>query len=314
VQPYARGLAAAAASNPSSSSPVINNNNDANNKTRANKANAKVEKVEASAVTGGHVDPGEPRFTEAAVTRLARMAADVMRPPTARALVDAAAATGWPPAVNPAALDAFAWNPSAAAEGGDAAAGRLTRAAAALHTLQGAAEAAAAARPARQQQPQQPQRRRRRGGVMGLGEGDEATTRNDSDDGSVSWVAGALAGPVAASLRRHFTGSGAAADPTRPELLFVCAAKAAGCLAPAVSAALAHATTDGGGGGTTHNNSTRDNTAAAAAAAAAARRRLTAGFTSAVAVAAADIVREHLIPACASADKAGLYMFNPIQI
>jgi hypothetical protein len=47
-------------------------------------------------------DPGEPRFTAAAAGRLARMSAD-LRGPAAALLVDAAAATGWPPPINPAA-------------------------------------------------------------------------------------------------------------------------------------------------------------------------------------------------------------------
>lgn len=240
----ARGIVSgAAASNPS---PTSSSQGIANSSGRKRNVTATAPAPDEGRFSDGR-DPGESRFSEAATSRLARMAAD-MRGPTASALVAAAAAAGWPPSVNPAALDAFTWNPAVHL--------RLGRAAAALQSLQDAAA--------------------------------EAGTTD-------SWVAEALAGPVQTSLRRHFTGPGVAADPSRPERLFVCAAKVAGRLAPMAGAVLP---ANGGGGGGGGGDETRRETHAAAA------KRVAGGFTSAVAAAAVDIVREHLLPACARGDAA----------
>ena len=102
----ARGLTAAAASNPSSSSSSSSlhaSYKGANIDPNAKKVTRRTRGAARGAAAAAGGDPGEPRFTEAAVIRLARMAGD-MRGPTANVLVDAAAATGWPPAINPTAL------------------------------------------------------------------------------------------------------------------------------------------------------------------------------------------------------------------
>ena len=154
------------------------------------------------------------RFAGSLAIRLA-VECDRLRDVAGKLAVDAAGRTGWPPAINPAAVDAFEWaiDPETGDEAGSAA-GDLLEACAAIASLQAASEAC-----------------------------DECVDDVNNDDAdavstSPSWIAEALATPLRDAIARHFTGDGAASDPHRPERLFACASTLTNRLSPIFANAL----------------------------------------------------------------------------
>ena len=140
-------------------------------------------------------DDGASRLVFSASARLESLAHE-LRAPLEDVLAAAAASTGWPPPLNPAATESFRW-PLADDEVVDPRRA-LPRAVAVADALERAAEGV----------PTVPSR----GKVPVL-----AST--------ASWASRALARPVEEKLRRHFGAGGVAAS--RPEMLFACASRAA---------------------------------------------------------------------------------------
>ena len=134
--------------------------------------------------------PAHDRFTASLAARI-RAECDRLRAVATRLAVDAAGRTGWPPPINPVAVDAFEWDVDPSS---DRSAADLCDACAVLGSLQAAA-----------------------GTLASLdGDGiDPATTFE-------SWVAEALASPVRDAVRAHFVADASPAnDPSRRAALRV---------------------------------------------------------------------------------------------
>ena len=221
-------------------------------------------------------DDGASRLVFAASARLESLAL-ALRAPLEDVLAAAAASTGWPPPLNPAATESFRWpladddvvDPRRALPRAVAVAGILERAA--------------------QGVPRVPSR-----------EGVPTSAGVPTPIPSASWASRALARPVEAKLREHFGEKGVAS--ARPELLFACASRAARALAPLARDRLlaagafdhlddAPATSRGGGassfsagaGVRTRDPRTRDVES----------RRFAVGFAARLAVAAATVASDH---------------------
>ena len=218
-------------------------------------------------------DDGASRLVFAASARLESLAL-ALRAPLEDVLAAAAASTGWPPPLNPAATESFRWpladddvvDPRRALPRAVAVAGILERAAQGVPSREGVPTSAGVPTPIP----------------------------------SASWASRALARPVEAKLREHFGEKGVAS--ARPELLFACASRAARALAPLARDRLlaagafdhlddAPATSRGGGassfsagaGVRTRDPRTRDVES----------RRFAVGFAARLAVAAATVASDH---------------------
>ena len=209
--------------------------------------------------------PAHDRFTASLAARI-RAECDRLRAVATRLAVDAAGRTGWPPPINPSAVDAFEWrvDPSS-----DESAADLCDACAVLGALQAAAENTAKLD----------------------GDGIEPATLFES------WIASALASPVRDAVERHFVvdASSPANDPSRPERLFACVTRVAARCAPLVDAALRHgiepATFESRAGGSDAGIRSK-----------ASVQRLATGFAVALARIACDVVEGHFIPATETAE------------
>ncbi len=204
------------------------------------------------------------RFTASLAARI-RAECDRLRAVATRLAVDAAGRTGWPPPINPGAVDAFEWDVDPSS---DRSAADLCDACAVLGSLQAAAGTSASLD----------------------GDGiDPATTLWES------WVAEALAQPVRDAVRAHFVAAASPAnDPSRPERLFACVARVAARCAPVLDAALRRGIEPA----TTSDRSRRapirepgGNPAG-----------LATGFAVAVARIARDVVEGHVVPATETAE------------
>ena len=208
------------------------------------------------------LNPPDDRFTASLAARI-RAECDRLRAVATRLAIDAAGLTGWPPPINPAAVDAFEWrvDPNSS----DEAATDLRDACAVLGSLQAAAEGATA---------------------LLDGDGIEPATFE-------SWIAEALASPVRESVERHFVRerSSAANDPSRPERLFACVSRVAARCAPVLDAALRH-----GFEPATFGTQSRRVTAGIGPG------RLGTGFAIAMARIARDVVEGHFVPATETAE------------
>ena len=209
--------------------------------------------------------PAHDRFTASLAARI-RAECDRLRAVATRLAVDAAGRTGWPPPINPSAVDAFEWrvDPSS-----DESAADLCDACAVLGALQAAAENTAKLD----------------------GDGIEPATLFES------WIANALASPVRDAVERHFVAdaSSPANDPSRPDRLFACVTRVAARCAPLVDAALRHgiepATFESRAGGSDAGIRSK-----------ASVQRLATGFAVALAWIARDVVEGHFIPATETAE------------
>ena len=221
-------------------------------------------------------DDGASRLVFAASARLESLAL-ALRAPLEDVLAAAAASTGWPPPLNPAATESFRW-PLADDDVVDPRRA-LPRAVAVAGVLERAAQGV----------PRMPSR-----------EGVPTSAGVPTPIPSASWASRALARPVEAKLREHFGEKGVAS--ARPELLFACASRAARALAPLARDRLlaagafdhlddAPATSRGGGassfsagaGVRTRDPRTRDVES----------RRFAVGFAARLAVAAATVASDH---------------------
>jgi len=205
-------------------------------------------------------DDGASRLVFSASARLESLAHE-LRAPLEDVLAAAAASTGWPPPLNPAATESFRW-PLADDEVVDPRRA-LPRAVAVADALERAAEGV----------PTVPSR----GKVPVL-----AST--------ASWASRALARPVEEKLRRHFGAGGVAAS--RPEMLFACASRAARALAPLARDRLLAAgafdhPSSRGVGESVASSRVRSSVVASAS------RRFAVGFAARLAVAAATVATDH---------------------
>ena len=225
--------------------------------------------------------PTAPRFARVAARRVHAVATCRLRSCAVALFANAAASSGWPCDLDQSALRCFEW--AAAGDETTDAANALRRSFAACATLRAIAAAAADT------------------------ESDCASAPGEAE-GTVcappgaSWPGEALAAPVAANLRRLFrtetetkTGTegrrakvNELADPSRPELLFACAARSIAALAPLVLETLESLDAFGEG---------RETTSAREARAAAAQ------FAETAAAAAAAVAAERYLPACAAAEE-----------
>ena len=218
------------------------------------------------------------RFAGSLAIRLA-VECDRLNDVAGKLAVDAAGRTGWPPAINPAAVDAFEWaiDPETGDEAGSAA-GDLLEACATIASLQAASEAC-----------------------------DECVDDVNNDDADVStspsWIAEALATPLRDAIARHFTGAGAASDPHRPERLFACASTLTNRLSPIFANALSGYLTatgdDDGIMSSTRQSSTSPTTSAAS---------LARGLALAISRGVGDVVEGHLAPAIELAEEEDAYV------
>ena len=207
-------------------------------------------------------DDGASRLVFSASARLESLAHE-LRAPLEDVLAAAAASTGWPPPLNPAATESFRW-PLADDEVVDPRRA-LPRAVAVADALERAAEGV----------PTVPSR------------GNTPTLAS-----TASWASRALARPMEEKLRRHFGAGGVAAS--RPEMLFACASRAARALAPLARDRLLAA------GAFDHPSSRRVGESVASSrvrssvvASASASRRFAVGFAARLAVAAATVASDH---------------------
>lgn len=205
-------------------------------------------------------DDGASRLVFSASARLKSLAHE-LRAPLEDVLAAAAASTGWPPPLNPAATESFRW-PLADDEVVDPRRA-LPRAVAVADALERAAEGV----------PTVPSR------------GKTPTLAS-----TASWASRALARPVEEKLRRHFGAGGVAAS--RPEMLFACASRAARALAPLARDRLLAA------GAFDHPSSRRVQESVASSrvrssVVASASRRFAVGFAARLAVAAATVASDH---------------------
>ena len=205
-------------------------------------------------------DDGASRLVFSASARLESLAHE-LRAPLEDVLAAAAASTGWPPPLNPAATESFRW-PLADDEVVDPRRA-LPRAVAVADALERAAEGV----------PTVPSR------------GNTPTLAS-----TASWASRALARPMEEKLRRHFGAGGVAAS--RPEMLFACASRAARALAPLARDRLLAA------GAFDHPSSRRVGESVASSrvrssVVASAARRFAVGFAARLAVAAATVASDH---------------------
>ena len=205
-------------------------------------------------------DDGASRLVFSASARLESLAHE-LRAPLEDVLAAAAASTGWPPPLNPAATESFRW-PLADDEVVDPRRA-LPRAVAVADALERAAEGV----------PTVPSR------------GNTPTLAS-----TASWASRALARPMEEKLRRHFGAGGVAAS--RPEMLFACASRAARALAPLARDRLLAA------GAFDHPSSRRVGESVASSrvrssVVASASRRFAVGFAARLAVAAATVASDH---------------------
>ena len=205
-------------------------------------------------------DDGASRLVFSASARLESLARE-LRAPLEDVLAAAAASTGWPPPLNPAATESFRW-PLADDEVVDPRRA-LPRAVAVADALERAAEGV----------PTVPSR------------GKTPTLAS-----TASWASRALARPTEEKLRRHFGAGGVAAS--RPEMLFACASRAARALAPLARDRLLAA------GAFDHPSSRRVGESVASSrvrssVVASAARRFAVGFAARLAVAAATVASDH---------------------
>ena len=207
--------------------------------------------------------PAHDRFTASLAARI-RAECDRLRAVATRLAVDAAGRTGWPPPINPVAVDAFEWDVDPSS---DRSAADLCDACAVLGSLQAA------------------------GGTL-------ASLDDDGIDPATkfeSWVAEALASPVRDAVRAHFVAAASPAnDPSRPERLFACIARVAARCAPVLDAALRPRGIEPA--------TTLDRSRAPPGDTGVNPARLAMGFAVAVARIARDVVEGHVIPATEHAE------------
>ena len=223
------------------------------------------------------------RFAGSLAIRLA-VECDRLRDVAGKLAVDAAGRTGWPPAINPAAVDAFEWaiDPETGDEAGSAA-GDLLEACAAIASLQAASEA--------------------------CDECVDDVNNNDADvSTSPSWIAEALATPLRDAIARHFTGDGAASDPHRPERLFACASTLTNRLSPIFANALSgylsgYLTATGDDDGSRPSITSRSSTSPTTSAASLAR-----GLALAISRGVGDVIEGHSAPAIELAEEEDAYV------
>ena len=224
------------------------------------------------------------RFAGSLAIRLA-VECDRLRDVAGKLAVDAAGRTGWPPAINPAAVDAFEWaiDPETGDEAGSAA-GDLLEACAAIASLQAASEA--------------------------CDECVDDVNNNDADavSTSPSWIAEALATPLRDAIARHFTGDGAASDPHRPERLFACASTLTNRLSPIFANALSgylsgYLTATGDDDGSRSSITSRSSTSPTTSAASLAR-----GLALAISRGVGDVIEGHSAPAIELAEEEDAYV------
>jgi len=232
--------------------------------------------------------PKAPRFARVAARRIHALAAGALRRHAVALFANAAASSGWPCDFDQSALARFEW-----ALAGDETVdveNALRRSFAACATLRAVAAAAAETESDCSPHAHVPEADAR--GVL-------------LPSPSLSWVGEALASPVAANLRRLFRpeeteaiekrngnengNANPLADPSRPELLFACAARSIARLTPLVCATLESLDAFG---------EERRVTSALEA------RRASVRFAETVAAAAAAAAAAKYLPACAAAEAA----------
>ena len=232
--------------------------------------------------------PKAPRFARVAARRIHALATGALRRHAVALFANTAASSGWPCDFDQSALARFEW-----ALAGDETVdveNALRRSFAACATLRAVAAAAAETESDCSSHAHVP-------------EADACGVLLPSP--SLSWVGEALASPVAANLRRLFRpeeteatakrngdengNANPLADPSRPELLFACAARSIARLAPLVRATLESLDAFG---------EERRVTSALEA------RRASVRFAETVAAAAAAAAAAEYLPACAAAEAA----------
>ena len=244
--------------------------------------------------TSRRAPPKAPRFARVAARRIHALATGALRRHAVALFANAAASSGWPCDFDQSALARFEW-----ALAGDETVdveNALRRSFAACATLRAVAAAAAETESDCSPHAHVPEVDAR--GVL-------------LPSPSLSWVGEALASPVAANLRRLFrpeetieaiekrngnenengnaNNANPLADPSRPELLFACAARSIARLTPLVCATLESLDAFG---------EERRVTSALEA------RRASVRFAETVAAAAAAAAAAEYLPACAAAEAA----------
>ena len=244
--------------------------------------------------TSRRAPPKAPRFARVAARRIHALATGALRRHAVALFANAAASSGWPCDFDQSALARFEW-----ALAGDETVdveNALRRSFAACATLRAVAAAAAETESDCSPHAHVPEVDAR--GVL-------------LPSPSLSWVGEALASPVAANLRRLFrpeetieaiekrngnenengnaNNANPLADPSRPELLFACAARSIARLTPLVRATLESLDAFG---------EERRVTSALEA------RRASVRFAETVAAAAAAAAAAEYLPACAAAEAA----------